>query len=156
MVRAELGLARPLVLAGLAPKDGVAVDVGNPHLVRFGTADVASARERGPALSAHPAFPAGVNVGFAEVVADGALGLTVWERGSGLTAACGTGAAAAAAAAVHAGLVGEGEVRVRQAGGELKVLVGAADEHGARPVELIGPAVRVFSGCLDGEEPATR
>jgi len=143
---AELGPARVLALDGLG--EDVGVDVGNPHRVRFGGSGAELAQREGPRLAQHPGFPAGVNVGFAFVGADG-LSLTVWERGSGLTAACGSGACAAAAAAVHLGLVEEGSVRVLQGGGELIVDVGAAGADGERPVALAGPAEFVFSGEVE-------
>ncbi len=147
-VRVEMGAARFPEVPGLDAASGVAVDVGNPHLVRFGDADRSLAAAEGPALAVHPAFPEGVNVGFARVVGADALDLSVWERGSGLTAACGSGACAAAAAAVETGLLSPGAVRVLQAGGALTVDVGEPAGEEGRAVRLTGPAERVFSGVL--------
>jgi diaminopimelate epimerase len=85
-----------------------------------------------------------VNVGFARV-ARGGVDLAVWERGSGLTDACGTGACAAAVAAVRAGaLAGGAPVEVRLPGGALAITVGADLR-----VTMRGPAERAFSGETD-------
>jgi len=109
-------------------------DVGNPHLVVEvpDPAGVALA-ELGPRLEA--SFPAGVNVEVV-TVRDGAVQLAVWERGVGLTEACGTGACAAAHAARHWGLVGD-SVAVHMPGGEALVVLDG-DE-----ATLVGPSVAV-------------
>lgn len=125
------------------PRRGVAVDVGNPHLVVFiDDAQVnlrALAAEVGPTLEHHRGFPNRVNVGFARRNPEG-IELVVFERGAGLTEACGTGAAAAALAARHFGR-DDLETRVWLPGGELGVRI----PHGGE-VELVGPARRVFEG----------
>ena len=80
------------------------VSVGNPHAVIFvADADRAPVDTLGPALEHHAFFPEGVNVEFVQVTGPAALRMRVWERGSGITMACGTGACASAAAAVQAG-----------------------------------------------------
>ena len=80
------------------------VCVGNPHAVIFvGDASAAPVDTVGPALERHAFFPGGVNVEFVEVTGAASLRMRVWERGSGITMACGTGACASAAAAVKAG-----------------------------------------------------
>jgi diaminopimelate epimerase len=119
------------------------VSMGNPHAVLLGEEP---SRERagrlGPLIEA--AVPGGVNVGFARV-ARGGVDLAVWERGSGLTDACGTGACAAAVAAVRAGaLAGGAPVEVRLPGGALAITVGADLR-----VTMRGPAERAFSGETD-------
>jgi diaminopimelate epimerase len=109
-------------------------DVGNPHLVvEVPDPAVVALAELGPRLEA--SFPSGVNV---EVVAvsDGVVDLAVWERGVGVTEACGTGACAAAHAARQWGLVGD-SVAVRMPGGEALVVLDG-DE-----ATLVGPSVAV-------------
>ena len=100
----------------------VPVSVGNPHIVVF-VNDVESfpIEKYGKILEKHPQFPDGVNVEFAEVK-DGYIRMRVWERGSGITLACGTGACATVSAAVKKGLIKENEfITVKLDGGELKI-----------------------------------
>lgn len=137
-------LALPVLRAGLpAP---VAVGMGNPHLVFFveelAGLDVAGL---GAELQRHPLLPASANVGFAQMLGPDLLQLRVFERGAGLTLACGSGACAAAVAARRRGLVSE-RVRLILDGGELEVAW-----PGEGPVTLIGPTARVFAGALDPE-----
>jgi diaminopimelate epimerase len=116
------------------------VSMGNPHAVFFGEATVARATALGPAIER--AVAGGVNAGFAAPRAGG-LDLVVWERGAGLTDACGTGACAAAVAAVKSGLLPAGEaLEVRLPGGPLRITV-AAD---LVAVVMRGPAERAFEG----------
>ena len=82
-----------------------AVSMGNPHVVFF-TDDVDAVRDIGPTVEHDPLFPEAVNVGFAQVKAPDRIRLRVWERGAGLTKACGTGACAALVAASRRGLTG--------------------------------------------------
>lgn len=121
-----------------------AVSMGNPHAV-LQVEEVADApvTSLGPRLERDPRFPAGVNVGFAEVVGPGDLRLRVWERGVGETAACGTGACAAVVALQELGRLAR-EVAVHLPGGTLQV----AHEHGGH-VTMTGPAVEVAQGHLD-------
>jgi len=119
------------------------VSMGNPHAVIFD----APTRERADAVGPQieRAVPGGVNVGFARPAAGG-LDLVVWERGAGLTDACGTGACAAAVAALRRGAVKPGApVEVRLPGGALEITV-AAD---LSRVVMRGPAERVFAGEAD-------
>ncbi len=121
--------------------DGRGVNTGNPHFVVFGDAAIATATEWGPLLEVHPAFPEKANIEFVEHVGPNHLRATVWERGCGLTFACGTGATAAAAAAVEAGMVAAGApIRVDLRGGSLQIQID--DGH----AEMIGPATFVFRG----------
>ena len=93
-----------------------AVSMGNPHVVFFvNDAEAAPVREAGSLIEHHPLFPEGVNVGFAEPRGRDRIRLRVWERGAGLTKACGTGACAALVAAHRRGLVGPlGRARARR------------------------------------------
>jgi len=125
---------RPIVLA--------LADAGNPHAVLFGTFARGDVEHLGPRLATHPAFPRGTNVEFACVLGDG-IDLVVWERGVGITLACGTGACATAAVACEKGLAPRGKpVTVRLPGGRLDVTI--ADDGRAT---MRGPARRVFSGA---------
>jgi diaminopimelate epimerase len=121
----------------------VRVSMGNPHAVLFDEPTVARASAVGPELER--LVPGGVNVGFARPGPTG-LDLVVWERGAGLTDACGTGACAAAVAAVRRGAFPAGRpIEVRLPGGALEITVG---EDLAR-VTMRGPAERVFAGEAD-------
>jgi diaminopimelate epimerase len=116
-------------------------DAGNPHAVLFGDCTRADAERIGPRIEKHAAFPRGTNVEFARV-SDGAIDLVVWERGVGITLACGTGACATVAVACEKGLTPRGApVRVRLLGGSLDVTI---DDAGRATMR--GPARRVFSG----------
>lgn len=118
----------------------VRVFMGNPHAVLFDAPTRERAAAVGPAIE--QAVTGGVNVGLARPGPSG-IDLVVWERGAGLTDACGTGACAATVAAARAGLVPTGApVEVRLPGGALRVTV-AAD---LSRVTMRGPAVRVFEG----------
>ena len=121
------------------------LSMGNPHAVML-VEDTASApvAEWGAALQNHPRFPARVNVGFMQVVDAHHIRLRVFERGSGETQACGTGACAAVVSGVRWGLLAAGEdVRVSLPGGDLYIRWA---EGG--PVWMTGPAVTVFEGEL--------
>jgi diaminopimelate epimerase len=118
----------------------VRVSMGNPHAVLFDAPTRERAGAVGPAVERMVA--GGVNVGFARP-GPGGIDLVVWERGAGLTDACGTGACAAAVASAKAGLVPTGRpVEVRLPGGPLQVTV-AAD---LTRVTMRGPAERAFEG----------
>ena len=100
--------------------------------------------EWGAALQNHPRFPARVNVGFMQVVDAHHIRLRVFERGSGETQACGTGACAAVVSGVRWGLLAAGEdVRVSLPGGDLYIRWSEGE-----PVWMTGPAVTVFEGEL--------
>ena len=120
-----------------------AVSMGNPHVVFFVTdAEAAPVREVGSLIEHHPLFPEGVNVGFAEPKGRDRIRLRVWERGAGLTKACGTGACAALVAAHRRGLVDRSAV-LELDGGELRIDWRASDDHVIMtgPVELEGEGV---------------
>jgi diaminopimelate epimerase len=119
--------------------------MGNPH-VTFFVGDIATAPVElaGPVVERHPLFPEQVNVGFAQVLAPDRIRLRVWERGAGLTKACGTGACAAVVAAARRGLTGR-KVAVEMDGGELVIEWREGDNH----VLMTGPVAFEFSGMLD-------
>jgi diaminopimelate epimerase len=129
---------------GHAGLRGYAVNMGNPHLVLFDQ-PLEDAGRLGPQLERHPGFPDRTNVEFTRVNADGGLTVVVWERGCGLTQACGTGACAAAVAAVLAKRVpADAWLRVGLPGGDLHIRVPAD----LSDIRLRGPAAFVFTGVV--------
>jgi diaminopimelate epimerase len=120
------------------------VNMGNPHAVllvdNVETADVATL---GPALESHARFPERVNVGFLQVVDRHHARLRVFERGTGETLACGTGACAAVVAGIRRGLL-DSPVKVALSGGELNIHWAGVGE----PVIMIGPTARVYDGVI--------
>jgi len=119
------------------------VSMGNPHVVFFvADVDTAPVAEAGPLIERHPLFPEHVNVGFAQVKDRGRIRLRVWERGAGLTKACGTGACAALVAAVRRELTDCSAV-MELDGGEL-FIEWRDDGH----VVMTGPAAVDFAGEL--------
>ncbi|SNB60963.1 diaminopimelate epimerase [Arboricoccus pini] len=134
----------PLRLFGLG--EPVAVNMGNPHAVFFvDDLDSLDIPAIGPTLERHPMFPERANIGFAQIVSHEALRLRVFERGAGLTLACGSGACAAVVAAVRRELVGPA-CQVQLDGGELSIAWA-----GAGPVFMTGPTAYSFEGMLVGE-----
>ena len=115
------------------------VSMGNPHYVVF-TNKVDMVESYGEKLEHHAAFPERCNIEFAEMRPDG-IRVRVWERGSGITQACGTGACATAVAACKAGRSGR-KNRIIMDGGELEIEWNEADNH----VYMTGPAEFVFEG----------
>ena len=134
------------VAVGTGPLgDAVAVNMGNPHAVFFvDDADAVPLEALGPILETDPLFPEHANIGVAQRLADDRLRLRVWERGVGLTQACGTGACAAAVAGARRGLTGR-SVTVVLDGGELGIFW-REDGH----VEMTGPTAASFTGVLPG------
>ena len=131
----------------------VAVNVGNPHAVFFvDNPDAVDLERDGSRVETHEMFPEGTNVGIARVDSRTRLRLRVWERGVGITPACGTAACAATLAAPRRGLTGRA-VTVVLDGGEL-IVEWLANGH----LQLTGPVAYVFSGEIDpallGEERA--
>lgn len=119
---------------------GTFVSMGNPHYVIF-TDDVDQVGEAGHVLELHPAFPQRCNIEFARIEADGSIRTRVWERGSGITMACGTGACATAVAAAYTGKADRSSQIVMD-GGTLHIEWREADNH----VYMTGPATFVFDG----------
>ena len=125
-------------------RNGVAVNVGNPHAVFFvDNVERVPLEHVGPLIERHPLFPERTNVEAAEVRGRDRLRLRVWERGAGLTRACGTGACAAAVAAAKRGLT-DRAVTVELDGGVLRI-EWLRDDH----VRMTGPVATAFTGLLD-------
>lgn len=122
----------------------IPVSMGNPHgVVEVDEPAALDMLALGPAIENVPAFPGGVNVEFVRVLNRGELQMRVWERGSGETMACGTGACASVAAMASLGKL-DREAVVHLAGGSLKVRWDEKSGH----VFMTGPAVTVFDGKL--------
>ena len=123
--------------------DPVGVGMGNPHAVFFvEDAESVPIERIGPVLEHHRLFPERANIGVAQAKGRGRLRLRVWERGAGLTEACGSGACAAVVAAVRRGLT-DRKVTVEVDGGEL-FIDWAEDDH----VLMSGPTATSFRGVL--------
>lgn len=123
--------------------NGTFVSMGNPHYVVF-TEDVDQVGKTGPILETHPAFPQRCNIEFARIESDGTIRTRVWERGSGITMACGTGACATAVAAALTGRA-ERHSQIVMDGGTLDIEWSNTDNH----VYMTGPATFVFDGELE-------
>jgi diaminopimelate epimerase len=124
------------------PSDPVAVGMGNPHCVFFvpdvGAVDLA---RLGPIIEHDPLFPQRTNVEFASLISPCRMRMRVWERGTGITLACGSGACATAVAAHLRGMIGP-KVVLEVDGGELEV------DWREDGVWLTGPVARIFDGVL--------
>jgi len=121
------------------------VSMGNPHAVQVvDSVDTAPVGQHGPLIENHEQFPQRVNAGFMQVVDRHAIKLRVYERGSGETLACGTGACAAVVTGIRRGLL-DSPVRVTTRGGDLNIAWGGP----GRPVLMTGPAVTVFTGEIE-------
>lgn len=118
-----------------------AVNVGNPHVVFFvADAEAVPVADIGPEIEHDPLFPQRINVEFAQILARDRIRMRVWERGVGITRACGTGACATLVAAARRGLT-ERKAELLLDGGPL-VIEWAADNH----VYMTGPATEAFRG----------
>lgn len=121
------------------------VSMGNPHAVQVvDCVDSAPVGNHGPLIESHEQFPQRVNAGFMQVIDRHAIKLRVYERGSGETLACGTGACAAVVTGIRRGLL-DSPVRVTTRGGDLTIAWAGQDQ----PVMMSGPAVTVFSGEIE-------
>lgn len=131
------------LMRGDDPIGFTAVNMGNPHAVFFRDTlySAEQVEELGRRVGTHPHFPEGTNVEFACVRNNKEIDVRVWERGSGLTLACGTGACAAAASAIWHGLTGR-DVTVHLPGGDLDIRWEAEDQS----VFMTGPAQEVYRG----------
>jgi diaminopimelate epimerase len=145
----DIPLAEPadtlhLEIAAGPLADGVAVGMGNPHAVFFvDHAEGVALEVLGPELEHHGMFPDRANIGIAQITGPDQIRLRVWERGAGITLACGTGACAAAVAAHRRGLAGR-KLELELDGGTLWV-EWRGDDH----VLMTGPAAISFTGTFD-------
>jgi diaminopimelate epimerase len=145
----DIPLARPMDTLEVDLRAGpvsnpAAASMGNPHATFFvpdiGAVPIA---EIGPVLEHDPLFPTRANIGFAQVITPERLRLRVWERGAGLTLACGSGACAALVNAARRGLTGKAAI-VEVDGGEL-MIAWREDNH----VLMTGPVATAFTGQID-------
>ncbi|MCC6917169.1 diaminopimelate epimerase [Nitrosomonas sp.] len=121
------------------------VSMGNPHAVQIvPDIDLAPVTGEGPVIESHPFFPEKVNAGFMQIVDRTHIRLRVFERGTGETLACGTGACAAVVSGIIRGVL-DSEVQVAMRGGNLRIRW----EGENQPVWMTGPAVSVFEGTID-------
>ncbi|MEM9311389.1 MAG: diaminopimelate epimerase [Pseudomonadota bacterium] len=126
-----------------------AINVGNPHAVFFvEDTDAVDLARLGPIVETDPLFPQAINVNVASLAGSNHLKLRVWERGAGLTRACGTGACATAVAAISRGLV-QSPVRVTLPGGDLEI---AWSPGGT--IRMTGPATQAYRGTFAWEDYA--
>mgnify|MGYP001198628674 CR=1 FL=1 len=127
----------------------MAVNVGNPHVIFFvEDADAVDLAAIGPVIETDPLFPARINVNVASVAGENRLKLHVWERGAGITRACGTGACATAVAAIRKGLV-QSPVTVTLPGGELVIAWQAGGQ-----IEMSGAATEAYRGSFEWDDYA--
>ena len=149
----SVNMGQPRIMQDLLFLDGkpmsfVSVNMGNPHAVFFRSSipeeDFLALGEQ---IGTHPHFPEGTNVEFVQILNDKELRMRVWERGTGETLACGTGACAAASAAIWLGKT-QTDVTVHLRGGDLNI----RQETGNSPVYMTGPATETFRGTYILEE----
>lgn len=150
----EIPLAREVdtLYLPVSPADGdfperlpIGVNMGNPHCVFFvDDFDRARVSEVGPDIEYYDLFPERTNVEFAKVLDQGTLRMRVWERGAGITLACGSGACATAVAAIRRGYT-DRTVLVKMDGGDLKLEWRESDNH----VYMTGPVTYVFTGVIN-------
>ncbi len=143
--RREAIVAEPLEIKGRS-YDITCVSMGNPHCITFIGEDVRNfpLEAVGPVFEKHELFPERVNTEFINVIDKDHLRMRVWERGSGETLACGTGACAVAVASYLNGFTGR-SVDIELLGGHLEVVYDEQTNH----VFMTGPATEVFSGEID-------
>ena len=129
------------------------VSMGNPHVMFCTAATWPKCRSStsGPVLEHAPIFPRRINVHFVQVHSPGEVTMRTWERGSGITLACGTGACAVCVAGVLTGRTGR-KLLAHLPGGDLELEWSEADNH----VYMTGPAVEVFSGRVERSEGLRR
>lgn len=127
------------------PFQSTKVSMGNPHLVTF-VNDITEIdlMKIGPALECHPLFPDRTNVEFAQVIGENKIRMRVWERGSGITQACGTGACATAVVAILNGAVGR-KCEIIMDGGAVMIEWDKVSGH----IFMTGPASKVFDGEIE-------
>lgn len=142
---APAGIHEQIVEAQGKQFTGTVLSMGNPHLVIF-VNDIKDIHLEsiGPELENHPLFPDRINVEFAQLLENGSIRMRVWERGSGITQACGTGACATAVAAAFTGRTGRASDIIMD-GGRLHIEWNEKDGH----VAMTGGATRVFEGEIE-------
>ncbi len=135
----------PSAAEGNSLPEGTFVSMGNPHYVIFLDEDVEQydIEAHGKALEFHPAFPERCNIEFANVLPDGTIRMRVWERGSGITWACGTGSCATTVAAFLTGRASR-ESTIKMDGGSVTNCWQESDNH----IMMTGPAEFVFDGTI--------
>ena len=127
-----------------ALENPAAINVGNPHIIFFvDDIDTIDLARLGPIIETDPLFPQRINVNVATITGPSALALRVWERGTGLTLACGTGACATAVAAIRSKRVSS-PVKVSLPGGALTISWAPGET-----IRMTGPATHVFTGETD-------
>jgi diaminopimelate epimerase len=147
LARAMDTLHLPLARDGLS--DPAACSMGNPHATFFvGDVSAIDIARLGPSLEHDPLFPARANIGFAEVLGPDRILLRMWERGAGITLACGSGACATLVNAHRRGLTGRAAT-IMLDGGELAIAWGEDNR-----VTMTGPVAHVFTGTIDLSAPA--
>lgn len=146
VVTVDMGRPRHIAVLDL-PGSPVGVDMGNPHCVFF-VDDVAAVdlAKEGPAIEHHKLFPNRTNVEYVQVLGPDHLRVRVWERGAGITLACGSGACAVAVAAINKGL-STSKVNVELDGGILNLEWREEDDH----ILMTGPVAYVFDGVLKSD-----
>ncbi len=133
-----------IIGAGGKTYEGTFVSMGNPHFVIFvNDIQKVNLSQEGPILEQHAIFPQKCNIEFAQVRSDGTIRTRVWERGTGITQACGTGACATAVAAILRGFA-EKQAEIDMDGGRLHVEWNKNNNH----VYMSGPAATVFEGDI--------
>ena len=134
-----------LIVCGEPIKMAV-VSVGNPHAVIFtDNLDNVSLNEMGPVIETHEAFPQKINVHFVEILSKNEIDMITWERGAGVTFACGTGATSCVLAGFKLGKL-DNDVLVHLPGGDLKINV--YENNGTLGAFMEGDAVLVFDGSM--------
>lgn len=140
---ADWVVGEPLAAAGEVYSI-TAVSMGNPHIIIFcPDVDAIPVEQAGPVLERHPAFPRRTNVHFAQVLNDHEIRMRTWERGSGITLACGTGACAVLVAAHLGGLAGR-QALVHLPGGDLEIRWDGESGH----LFMTGPATYICDGVF--------
>ena len=146
---AEAANTAELELGPVAPDKATCQSVGNPHAVMF-VDDVAviDLLDIGPQLEHHPLFPNRANIEIVTVLSQNKLRMRVWERGAGITMACGSGACAAAVAAIRRGLTASEDVEVVLDGGSLFITWQTGEGRNGHVI-MTGPTTHVAAGIID-------
>ena len=134
------------LIVGVEPIKMAVVSVGNPHAVIFtDNLDDVPLNEMGPVIETHEAFPQKINVHFVEILSKNEIDMITWERGAGVTFACGTGATSCVLAGFKLGKL-DNDVLVHLPGGDLKINV--YENNGTLGAFMEGDAVLVFDGSM--------